>query len=67
MSGKQQKIQMQLAFMNEGEVKPDLSRKEGTEPRITKRTPESPPSSKPCMEEILADENLKEEIGRAHV
>jgi len=60
MSVKQQKNQMKLAFMTEEEVKPDSAANEGTETLIAERRPESPTSSRQLMEEILAEENLKE-------
>jgi len=59
MSEKQQKIQLKLAFMIEGEVKPDSLIKGGAETLIAERKLENPTSSRQLMEEILARENVE--------
>ena len=50
MSVKQQKTQMKLAFMTEGEVKPDPAAKEGTETLTTERNLENPTSNEQLMD-----------------
>jgi RNA-directed DNA polymerase len=64
MGVKQQKSQMELAFMKGEEVKPDLPSGEGTETPIAGSAPESPTRSEQMMEEILERENVKEALRR---
>ncbi len=58
MSGKRQKIQLQLAFMGETRSEAPWLAQQGTETRMAKREPESPVVSEQLMEEICERRNL---------
>jgi RNA-directed DNA polymerase len=64
MDGMQPKIQLELAFPRDEEVKPGSARTGGTEPAVTGRRPEHPTPSEPLMEEILSRDNLMEALKR---
>jgi RNA-directed DNA polymerase len=62
MSGKRQKIQhtqLRLAFATEGRGEALTADRQGTEPRMAKRTPESPAAEEQLMEEVCDRKNLE--------
>lgn len=64
MSGEQQKSQMKLAFMSEGEVKSSISEPEGTEPRVANSESEGPAYGNELMEEVCRPENVQAAVER---
>jgi hypothetical protein len=58
MDGKQQKIQMELAFPAEGRGEAPKTAGEGTEPFTAKSAPERP-ATEQLMEEVYERENVR--------
>jgi RNA-directed DNA polymerase len=64
MGGKRQKIQLLLAFMQEGRGEAPTACVGGTEPPAAKRDTESPAEDEPVMEVICSRENLWKALTR---
>lgn len=64
MSGKRQKIQLELAFMAELRGEAPTTAKQGTETRVAVGGTESPAQFEALMEEVCEPENLKEAFKR---
>jgi RNA-directed DNA polymerase len=62
MSGRQQKIQLELAFGGEGRGEAPTAPYKGTETLKAKPAPESPASDDNLMEEVCERDNLKEAL-----
>jgi RNA-directed DNA polymerase len=64
MSDKRQKIQLVLAFMEEGRGEAPSTSQEGTESLTAKREAESPAIGERLMEEVCERENCKQALAR---
>jgi RNA-directed DNA polymerase len=64
VSGKREKIQMQLAFTAEDRGEAPRAAEEGTEPSTAKHGTESPASTERLMEEVCEAENLSKALKR---
>jgi len=64
MGTKQQKTQMELAFMAEGRGEAPMAAHKGTEVPMTKREPEDPALTVLLMEQICQRENLRKALQR---
>lgn len=64
MSGKRQKNQLQLAFMEEARGEAPNGLREGTETLVAKRTAESPAINEQWIEEVCERENCKQALKR---
>ncbi len=64
MSGRRQKIQMELAFTAESRGEAPRAAEEGTEPSTAKHGTESPASTERSMEKVCEAENLSKALKR---
>jgi len=64
MSGKRQKIQMELAFAVESRSEAPRATDEGIEPNMAKREAQSPAKTEGLMKEVVERENLRRALKR---